>query len=341
MSDTADRDRPVHTSDRDRPARWSDIVAALLVAGVTGWAGSADAAALPGPTSPPAEDARRSSASEVDTTVAVRRGERLVVRVPEGSVRVGTGDGSVVRIVGRDGRDDRGGRRSLPRVGRDGEVVEVRLPSERDEWRITVPPWLPLELVGREVDAELVGLGAGVVARSADGDLEVRGLTGAVDLHAVRGDIRVADAEGALRLRTGDGEIDLVRVGGPTVAAETTDGDIRMSRMFAEAVKATTVDGDVTFDGRLVAGGRYELGTHDGDIVVALAADADVRVRATTWDGDLEPGFPVTIDGFRSGEPTVFTLGDGGSELILSSFSGDVRLVRNEGFDDSNQRSRR
>lgn len=323
---------------RGRRTAGAALAALTIVFGPAPWLAPARARDLgPAPAAPPAvaSDALRHADTEVDTTFAVRRGERLVLRVPEGEVRVDTGPEGVVRVVADSDPDDRR-RRALPRIRRDGEQVEIRLPSERDDWRLSIPAWLPVELVGREVDVELVGLGAEVVARSGDGEIEAREVTGRLDLYAVRGDIRVADSEGELQLRTGDGEIQLERVGG-RVTAETTDGDVQMRSMRAEAVQARTVDGDVTFEGRLVPGGRYELGTHDGDVVVALAPDAGARVEVTTYHGDLEPGFPVTIDGFRSGEPTVFTVGDGSAELILSSFSGDVRLVRTGGLDDSNQ----
>ena len=76
------------------------------------------------------------------------------------------------------------------------------------------------------------------------------------------------------------------------------------------------------------AGGRYSLSSHNGDITLALPPTANASVAVSTFNGEFESDFPVTVSGGRKGKRFNFTLGNGGTPIELESFQGTIRLVR-------------
>ncbi len=48
----------------------------------------------------------------------------------------------------------------------------------------------------------------------------------------------------------------------------------------------------------------------------------------STFDGDFESDFAVTMERFAAGKELRFTLGDGGAKLFLEAFDGNIRLRR-------------
>jgi DUF4097 and DUF4098 domain-containing protein YvlB len=97
----------------------------------------------------------------------------------------------------------------------------------------------------------------------------------------------------------------------------------------SDDVRAETTSGGVFFDGTIVDGGRYTLSTHSGDVVVAMQEGVNGTFSVSTFSGNLDTAFPVTVTGTRRrGRPFSFTLGDGSARVELQSFSGDIELTR-------------
>lgn len=264
-----------------------------------------------------------------DTLVDLRRGDTVVLEDLSGRVSVESWDRPFLRVESQD-RDPgtmdlrRSGDRlvAVPRKGRSAvEELEVSL---------VVPSWINLEISGRELEVRVEGLQGGVVVRTLDGDLVLEDLGGEVTARSVGGTVEGSGLRGRTRIRTGDGDIRLQGCSGE-LNLETVDGDIRMEAMEARLISLKSTDGDVEFDGRLLAGGRYDLVSHSGDLELLLRSPVDADVVLQVYDGEFESDFPVRARGFRSDEALEFTLGRGGSALTLESFSGDITLSRHTG----------
>src|SRR5204863_53072 len=91
------------------------------------------------------------------------------------------------------------------------------------------------------------------------------------------------------------------------------DASDQVVRVNAEA---NTVNGDITYDGTIKDGGRYRVGTHDGDVRVSVTDKANVSVSVSTFNGDFSACFPVQLTG-KTKHRFNFTLGSGSARLEL------------------------
>lgn len=109
------------------------------------------------------------------------------------------------------------------------------------------------------------------------------------------------------------------------VAAHTVNGDIEISTSaFAEA---QTVNGslDIRLD-RADWSGTMSFQTVNGSITVALPADPDVEIRASSVMGSLNTDFPLTVRGRFANRQMSGVIGDGGRRLELQTVNGEITL---------------
>jgi DUF4097 and DUF4098 domain-containing protein YvlB len=106
------------------------------------------------------------------------------------------------------------------------------------------------------------------------------------------------------------------------------NGEIVLERVDATSLEATTVNGDVGYDGPIRNGGRYTLSSHNGDVTIAMAESSSATVSVSTFSGEFESEFPVTLRETRKGKRFSFTVGSGSAQVSLESFQGTVQLVR-------------
>jgi DUF4097 and DUF4098 domain-containing protein YvlB len=96
----------------------------------------------------------------------------------------------------------------------------------------------------------------------------------------------------------------------------------------ATSLDASTVNGDVGYDGPIRNGGRYSLSSHNGDLTLAVAEGTNATVSVSTFNGEFESEFPVSLRETRKGKRFSFTIGSGSAQVTLESFQGSVQLVR-------------
>lgn len=286
-------------------------------------AGSAAPAVIGGPDAPhvPAIVASRAQHAR-DTTVALRRGERVVVAGLSGEVRVTAWGQDRVRFS-ETGREERVG------IRRTEGRLELRVDGTRRQgsYQVTVPEWAAVQVAGEVLDVSVEGVRGGIEVQVVSGDVRVRRGAGGIRLHTVEGEVHLEDSEGPAELVSVDDDIRVRGLRGH-LTATGTDGDVHVEDADGGNVHVATVDGDVHFAGRLSPGGSYRLATHDGDLVVFLPEGTGARVSVSTFDGDFESEFPVVAERFQGGRQLSFTLGGGGSELVLQAFDGEIRLRR-------------
>ena len=262
----------------------------------------------------------------IDTTVPAERGQRLEVNAFGGEITVKVWARNAVRV-----QADPMSRTDVV-VSTSGSTVSVRTegrrgPASAVDLDLTVPAWMALDLSGVYTDVTVDGAHAPVAVETVQGDVEVSGGEGQISLSSVQGSVTLRNAKGRVEVHSVNQD---VRVSGTSgeIKAETVNGEIVLDKVDATNLDASTVNGDVTYDGPIHDGGRYALSSHNGDITIAVAPTASAAVAVSTFGGDFESDFPVTLSEGRKGKRFNFTIGKGSAQIELESFQGTIRLVR-------------
>ncbi|MBI5710405.1 MAG: DUF4097 family beta strand repeat protein [Candidatus Eisenbacteria bacterium] len=281
------------------------------------------------------------AATQTDTTVAVRRGQRLDLDNFAGPVEVGVWARDLLRVAATHSARvhavvDAGGPTVVVRArGRlrvrdledraEAEVEQPGLPGTV-AYRLTVPSWMELKLSGVLSDLTIAGVESAVSAETVRGMVTLTGGRGRIRLSSINGGVRVEGARGRLDVSSVNQGVTLRDVDGD-ISVETVNGDIALDRVVSEAVEGATVNGDITYLGTIRDDGRYRFATHNGDVTVVMPEHVNAAISMETFNGGFESSFPVTFRGSRR-RHLDFTLGSGGAEVRLESFQGTIRLLR-------------
>ena len=195
--------------------------------------------------------------------------------------------------------------------------IEVRMPREAD---------LQVETGDGSVQAESIN--GTVNVHTGDGSVKANTLNGTIDLHTNDGSITVENLKGEMRLRTGDGSIEARDLDGK-VEADSGDGHIRIAGRF-DALNVKTGDGSVNT--RVLPGSKMVTGwtirTGDGSVDLVLPADFQTNIDASTGDGHISLGVPVTIEGTFKNSEMHGKMNGGGQQLTIHTGDGSIRLSK-------------
>ena len=263
---------------------------------------------------------------QIDTTVPARQGQRLVVDAYGGEIDVKTWARNAVRVEA-----DPSPRTSVE-ITSGGGAVSVRTEGRRGppsavDLKLTVPVWMGLDLSGVYTDVTATGTRGPISVETVQGEVNVTGGEGLVSLRSVQGQVTLKGAKGRIDVHSVNEDVRISDASGEIVA-ETVNGEIVLERVDATSLDAGTVNGDVGYDGPIRNGGRYTLSSHNGDVTLAAAEATSATVSVSTFNGEFESVFPVTLRETRKGKRFSFTLGGGSAQVSLESFQGTVQLVR-------------
>ena len=263
---------------------------------------------------------------QIDTTVPAQQGQRLVVDAYGGEIDVKTWARNAVRVEA-----DPSSRTSVE-ITSGGGAVSVRTEGRRGppsavDLKLTVPAWMGLDLSGVYTDVTVAGARGPITVETVQGEVDVTGGEGLVSLRSVQGQVTLKGAKGRIDVHSVNEDVRISDASGEIVA-ETVNGEIVLERVDATSLDASTVNGDVGYDGPIRNGGRYTLSSHNGDVTLAAAEATSATVSVSTFNGEFESDFPVTLRETRKGKRFSFTLGGGSAQVSLESFQGTVQLVR-------------
>ena len=195
--------------------------------------------------------------------------------------------------------------------------IEVRMPRDAD---------LDVHSGDGSVQAESIN---GIVkVYTGDGSVKANSLNGNIDLHTNDGSITVDSLKGDIRLHTGDGSIEARNLDGK-VDADSGDGHIRIAGRF-DALNVKTGDGSV--DTRVQAGSKmassWSIRTGDGSVDLVLPSDFQTNIDASTGDGHISLGIPVTVEGTFSNSQIHGKMNGGGQPLTIHTGDGSIRLSK-------------
>lgn len=195
--------------------------------------------------------------------------------------------------------------------------IEVRMPQDGD---------VQVETGDGAVEANSIN--GTVNVHTGDGSVHANSLNGNIDLHTSDGSITVDTLKGNIRLRTGDGSVEARDLDG-SVEADSGDGHIRLAGRF-EALNVKTGDGSV--DTHVQPGSKmsaaWTLRTGDGSVDIALPSDFQANIDATTGDGHISLGIPVTVEGTFSKSAVRGKMNGGGQTLTIHTGDGSIRLSK-------------
>jgi len=266
---------------------------------------------------------------------------RAQVRVDtnDGAVRIATGEGKQVefrviydgyelnKTIHIDSRQDGDSVQLDARVtghwgfswgrGRRGPRIEVQMPKNAD-----------LQIDTGDGSVETQPLSGHVKIHTGDGSVRVQAIDGNVDIDTGDGSITVEGAKGDIRLHTGDGHIDARNLDG-RVDANSGDGHIKIDGRL-DALNVKTGDGSI--DARVEPGskltGGWSIRTGDGSVDMVLPADLQANIDASTNDGHISLGIPVTVEGTFSNSQIHGKMNGGGQPLTIHTGDGSIRLSK-------------
>jgi len=262
------------------------------------------------------------SAQAEEWTKSYTIGGRAHVRVDtnDGAVRVTTGDSKQIelRVIYDGYKLDH----NLSISSRqDGDQVQLSARVHNSSFfNWNVHKTLRLEVhMPREADLNI---------ETGDGSVEAQSLTGNLNIHTGDGHIRVDGAKGDIRLRTGDGSIEGRDLDGK-LEADTGDGHVTVEGRF-DALNIKTGDGSI--NARAGAGSKmmsaWTIHTGDGSVDMTLPADLQANIEASTNDGRISLGIPVTVEGTFSTSKISGKMNGGGQQLTIHTGDGSIHLSK-------------
>jgi DUF4097 and DUF4098 domain-containing protein YvlB len=198
-----------------------------------------------------------------------------------------------------------------------GLHIEVRMPRDAD-----------LDVHSGDGSVQAEAINGTVKVYTGDGSVKANSLNGNIDLHTNDGSITVNALKGDIRLHTGDGSIEAHDLDGK-VDADSGDGHIRIAGRF-DALNVKTGDGSV--DTRVQSGSKmassWSIRTGDGSVDLVLPSDFQTNIDASTGDGHISLGIPVTVEGTFSNSQIHGKMNGGGQPLTIHTGDGSIRLSK-------------
>jgi DUF4097 and DUF4098 domain-containing protein YvlB len=271
----------------------------------------------------------RQEAPKTDETVPVQRGARLTINNFAGEVIVHTWDKDSVHVVAR--HQSRTQVNIRPNAaGLSIQASGTRGPQGSVDYDITAPAWMPIKVEGTYNFVTMDGVRGEVYANTVRGDIVIKGGTGIITAKSVEGEVQVEGARGKVNVSSVNEKIRITDTSGD-IMAESINGAITMTGIESTSVEASTVNGNIVYEGKLVDGGRYSFGTHNGDLLLGVPDTANATFTIRTYQGGFSTDLPLpNVSGtdIKRGRRVVTTLGNGSADVYLETFGGAIRVRR-------------
>ena len=254
----------------------------------------------------------------VTKTVRLGRNGRLELDNLSGDVDVTGGGGDDVKITATKrvhAPNESAGRGAL-------NAIEIQVADRAGVVSISAGPTRGRFSSG-EIDYVIsVPSGTSLSLKTVSGDVSVKNITGDLVVNSFSGDVTVGDSKPR------------------AIEIELVSGDVSLEKVDSERVHVKSLSGDITLTGKLAKTGRYDLSTHSGDIQIIPEGNPGFDVEAATFSGDVSSDFALRLGGSlnnslrsngkgpqRNGEVRG-SVNDGGAQLSLHSFSGDILITK-------------
>jgi DUF4097 and DUF4098 domain-containing protein YvlB len=269
----------------------------------------------------------RTTAPQTDETVPVQRGARLNVNNFAGDVVIHTWDKDSLHVVARHQARTRVSIRPTS-AGVWITASGTAGPQGSVDYEITVPAWMPIRVEGTFNFVTVEGAQAEVFANTVRGDVAIKGGSGAVTAKSVEGEVRVDGARGKVNVSSVNEKVVIADTSGD-ITADSINGGITMTGIDAKSVDASTVNGDIVYEGKLLDGGHYSFGTHNGNLSLGVPDNVNATFTIRTYQGSFSTDLPlqgVSRADVQRGRRVTTSLGNGSADVSLETFGGSIRL---------------
>jgi DUF4097 and DUF4098 domain-containing protein YvlB len=210
----------------------------------------------------------------------------------------------------------------------DREFSLFRPRSVSVHYSIIVPAQASVRIMTINGDVEVRQIGGVLNAETVSGEIKVGVAENDVQCKSTRGDIDLAYIKGDAGLNTVSGDISIQEIEG-SVEARTVNGDIELEAFsHAEEIDANSTSGNIDIRGELSRGGVYRLDSFSGGTKVVIPSGSDFELSAKTFSGSVDCDFELKMSGKFDSKKVRGTVGKGGASLTISSFSGNIRIMK-------------
>lgn len=243
---------------------------------------------------------RASEPEKFEWSGQVGPGTRIEIRNVNGDVRARPGSDGLVRV-------------QAVKLGADDDPSDVRIEVLKTPQGVTVCAVYP-DVPGRPPNRCLPGPNGQLSSHNTDVEVtfEIEVPPGCFFIGGtIAGSVEAAGLTGYVRARTLAGDIDIATSG--IAEAATNNGNITAS------IGGIVWDRDLFFS------------TRAGHVTVRVPSNTNAVVRGSTTGGSISTDFPLSIMRIGGWRILQGRLGDGGRSLTISTGSGDIALLSNQG----------
>ncbi len=199
----------------------------------------------------------------------------------------------------------------------------------RTDYQIALPAGTALELKNLHGNVTVTNVPGDVRVESMGGDVAGEALSRVRLLRSMSGDVMLTRSvvTGDTNLQSVSGDVIATGVRAASLTMGSVSGSVQIRESSPERALVRTVTGDIEFASMPRKAGRYELKTHAGDISVFAPSSGGFQFEANTFKGDVSSDVPTEplVPGTRQVRGTV---GDGSAFFDLTTFTGDIRVVK-------------
>ena len=258
---------------------------------------------------------------------AVKPGDKLVVDVHLGNVRVSTWDQNDVRILVRSKGAGVTEFLKHHHTTMSQHGAEVRVTAKTDFWHssnsqqvdvdyeIQTPKNFDADVKDGAGNMDVSGLDGTVVATTGAGNVLMANTAGKFTVHSGAGNMQLENTAGTVTLHTGAGNMDATQCAG-ALEMNTGAGNIDIGQFAGDSAQAKTGTGNVTAESLSQPKADCLFKTGMGNVTLKL-----VKTAAVTLDSSA--GMGSVHSDFSGGQ-----INGGGPILRLKSGMGDVQIIR-------------
>ena len=257
----------------------------------------------------------------------------VMVEIISGSITVAGWDKNEIAVSGTLGDDVE--RLEFDVDGNKTEI-SVKIPEGRGkrdvdaELEIYVPKRSSLSIETISAPIDIAKVSGDIEAQSVSGSVDVIGIGGSAEIETVSGGIEVKGNLENAELASVSGSIDVKGVSG-RVEAATTSGSIKVNESDLEYLELESVSGSVEYSGSVHQSGSYELNSFSGSVKMVLSGTVNASFDMESFSGSIENEFgkePEKSSKFTPETTLSFTMGKGGADISIETFSGSIHLLK-------------
>lgn len=197
----------------------------------------------------------------------------------------------------------------------------------RLDYEIALPKGMGVDVRNVSGSVDLSDVAGDVRVEALSGSITGRGLSRLRSMRTMSGDIMVEASTlvGDANLQTVSGSVKASALKASSLTLDSVSGDIQLKDTGCDRVNVRTINGNIEFASPAVGGGRYELKTHAGSIVVLTGVkSAGFEFEAQTFKGRVRSD--VSAGGDADARQLSGRIGDGSAFFDLASFVGSIHI---------------